>query len=206
MKTILVTGLSLVGIALASTFLTAAKSPTTAVASMPAATTYTVDAVHSAVIFSTTHLNTSRAYGRFNDISGTFTVDMEKPENSKVEIQIKVESIDTAHSGRDDHLRGADFFDVKQFPLATFTSTSVKKSGDKQWSVTGALNLHGVKKEITIPLELTGEGKGQKGEALIGFHGTFQIKRTDFGMKFMTNALGDTIDLTVSVEAAVAAK
>jgi len=206
MKTILVSSLALVGVALASTLLTAAKAPNRVVASIPAATSYTVDTVHSAVIFSTTHLNTSRAYGRFNDIAGTFTVDMEKPENSKVDIQIKVESVDTAHGGRDDHLKGPDFFDVKQFPMATFTSTSVKKTADKKWSVTGPLSLHGVKKDVTIPLEFTGEGKGRNGEALIGFHGTFQIRRSDFGMKFMPDMLGDAIDLTVSVEAAAEAK
>jgi polyisoprenoid-binding protein YceI len=204
MKTILVSSLALVGIALAGSFLASAKSPAPAALPAVAAATYTVDTVHSAVIFSTTHLNTSRAYGRFNDITGTFTVDTEKPENSKVEIQIKVESIDTAHSGRDDHLRGPDFFDVKQFPLATFTSSSVEKTAEKKWKVTGMLNLHGVKKEVTIPLEHTGEGKGREGEALIGFHGTFQIKRSDFGMKYGAGMLGDVVDMTVSVEAAAA--
>ena len=205
MRTILASVITLVGIALAGTFLSAAKSPTLAVAPLAAATTYTVDTVHSAVIFSTTHMNTSRAYGRFNDITGTFTIDMEKPETSKVEIEIKVESVDTANSGRDDHLRGPDFFDVKEFPMATFASSSVKKIDDKKWNVTGPLNLHGVKKDVTIALELTGEGKGREGEALIGFHGTFQIKRSDFGIKYGLGMLGDTVDLIVSVEAVAAA-
>ncbi len=205
MRTILASVITLVGIALAGTFLSAAKSPTVVVAAPAAATTYTVDTVHSAVIFSTTHMNTSRAYGRFNDITGTFTIDMEKPETSKVEIEIKVESVDTANSGRDDHLRGPDFFDVKEFPMATFASSSVKKIDDKKWNVTGPLNLHGVKKDVTIALELTGEGKGREGEALIGFHGTFQIKRSDFGIKYGLGMLGDTVDLIVSVEAVAAA-
>lgn len=201
MKTFLVPALSIAALALAASSLVAARTPA-AISAAPAAVTYKVDPVHSAVIFSTTHLNTSRSYGRFNDIHGSITVDADKPENSKVEFQIKVESIDTGNSGRDDHLRGPDFFDVKQFPMATFASSSVKKTGDKTWSVTGSLAIHGVKKEVTIPMEHVGSGKGREGEALIGFHGTLTIDRNDFGVSYGKGMLGDKVDIVVSVEAA----
>lgn len=201
MKNVIVPVLSIAALALASSTLVSARAPAAAAAA-PAAVTYEVDAVHSAAIFSLTHLNTSRSYGRFNDLHGTITVDAEKPESSKVEFQIKVESIDTGNSGRDDHLRGPDFFDVKQFPLATFTSSSVKKTGDKTWSVTGSLSLHGVKKEITIPIEQVGSGKGREGQALIGFHGAFSIDRNDYGVSYGKGMLGDKVDLVISVEAA----
>ncbi|MCY2961708.1 MAG: YceI family protein [Planctomycetota bacterium] len=204
MKHILVPTLTIAALALAGLTLTSATPPASAAAvSAPAASgSYTVDPVHSTVIFSTTHMNTSRSYGRFNAISGTFAVDMAKPEASKVEIQIDVNSIDTANKDRDAHLLGPDFFDAKQFPVATFQSTSVKKSGEKTWSVTGTLALHCVKKEVTIPLEMTGTGKGREGEALIGFHGTFSIQRADYGIQYGKGMLGDKVDLIVSVEAA----
>lgn len=206
MQKILVPTLSLAALALAGLTLTAANAPAPLVAPAPsaAAAVYTVDAVHSTVIFSVMHMNTGRSYGRFNDVQGTFTVDTAKPEASKVEITIKADSIDTANKGRDDHLKSPDFFDVKQFPTATFRSTKVEKKGDKNWSVTGELALHGVKKEVTIPLELTGEGKGRNGEALIGFHGTFSIQRSAYGMEYGKGNLGDQVDLIVSVEAAAA--
>lgn len=206
MKTILLPALTVAALALFGFTLTSAANPS-APAPAPAvaaATTYTVDPVHSTVLFSTMHLGTSRSYGRFNEFSGTFTVDAAKPEASKVEIQIQMASVDTANKGRDDHLRGPDFFDVKQFPVATFQSSTVKKTGDKTWAVTGNLGLHGVKKEVTIALEETGQGKGREGEALIGFHGTFPIQRSDFGIVYGKGMLGDQVDLIVSVEAAAA--
>ncbi len=208
MKTILVPALSLAALALAGFALTAAKAPAAPATVSPVAApvaeakTYTIDSVHSTVIFSTMHMETARFYGRFNDFSGTITFDEAAPEKSKVEISIKTTTVDTANKGRDDHLRGADFFDVQQFPAATFNSTSVKKAEGKNWAVTGTLTFHGVKKEITLQLEKTGAGKGRKGESLIGFHGTFSIQRGDFGIEYGKGMLGEQVDLILSIEAA----
>lgn len=204
MKTFLVPALSLAALALAGFALTAAKSPSAAAttASVPAAKTYKIDAVHSSVIFSTMHMNTSRFYGRFNDISGSITVDEAEPQKSKVEITIQTTSVDTANKGRDDHLRSPDFFDVKQFPTATFTSTGVKPGEGKYLTVAGTLNFHGVKKDITLQLEKTGTGEGKGGESLIGYHGKFSIVRSDFGMEYGKGSLGEEVELIISVEAA----
>ncbi len=203
MNKILIPTLSLAALALAGFTLTSAKTPVAVTAPADVSGSYKIDSVHSTVLFSTTHLNTSRSYGRFNDIAGSFTLDAAKPEASKVEIQIQTASIDTNNKGRDDHLRGPDFFDVKQFPVATFQSKTVKKA-DKNWEVTGTLALHGVKKDVTIALEETGQGKGREGEALIGFHGTFTITRADFGIEYGKGMLGDKVDMIVSIEAAAA--
>ncbi len=201
---IISTTLPLAGLVLAGLSLTAANWTSSPPAIAPAAVpvTYTVDSVHSSTVFSTTHLGVSRFYGRFNKVGGTFTVDSDKPENSKVSIEIDIGSIDSNHKGRDDHLRGPDFFDVKQFPTATFESKTVTKAGDKNWKVVGDLTLHGTTKSVTIPMEQTGTGKGREGEALIGFHGTFKINRSDYGIQFMKGGLGEEVTLIVSVEAA----
>lgn len=204
MKTFLVPALSLAALALAGFALTAAKSPATTVSAAPAAEakTYTIDAVHSSVLFSTMHMNTARFYGRFNEFSGTITVDEAAPEKSKVEITIQTSSVDTANKGRDDHLRSPDFFDVKQFPTATFTSTGVKQGEGKNLTVAGTLNFHGVKKDITVQLEKTGAGEGKGGVALIGYHAKFSIQRGDFGMEYGKGSLGEQVEIIVSIEAA----
>jgi polyisoprenoid-binding protein YceI len=162
--------------------------------------TYAVDSVHSTVIFRVKHLGVSYAYGRFDEISGSVTLDAEKPESSKVKLEVKTASIDTGNGKRDGHLKSPDFFDAKQFATATFTSKTVKAAGDKKYSVSGELNLHGVTKPVTVEMEIVGKGKGMEGEDLAGFYGTFTIKRSDFGMKFMTDKLGDDIVVTVSLE------
>jgi polyisoprenoid-binding protein YceI len=161
--------------------------------------TFAIDTVHSTILFRIQHMGVSWSYGRFNDFSGTVVVDKEKPANSKVEITIKTESIDTGNEMRDGHLRSADFFDAKQFGTATFTSKSVKPAGDKKATIAGDLSLHGVTKPVTLEAEETGRADSDKG-TVAGYHGTFTIRRSDFGMNYGPGALGDEVFVTVSLE------
>ena len=137
-----------------------------------------------------------------SEISGTVRFDADQPTQSSLEITIKTASIDTANKKRDQHLRGPDFFDAKQFPVMTFKSKSVKKTGDKTYSMTGELMAKGVKKTITVPVEHTGTGQGRGGKTLVGALSTFKIKRSDYGIDYMLGGLSDEVELIVSIEAA----
>lgn len=70
---------------------------------------------------------------------------------------INTNSVDTNHAERDKHLRSGEFLNVAKFPQATFTSTEVKKEGDKL-NITGNLTLNGVTKPVTLDAKLLGQG------------------------------------------------
>lgn len=165
---------------------------------------YNIDTSHSAVIFRAKHMGVSYNYGRFNDFSGTITLDETEVSNSLVELEVKTASIDTANTKRDQHLRSPDFFNAKQFPVITFKSTDVKAKPGKEnmLEVVGDLQLHGVKKSITVDVELTGNGSSPQAGELIGYETTFALKRSDYGMNFGMQAVSDDIRITVSLEAA----
>ena len=163
------------------------------------AATFKVDAVHSSVMFRVKHANTSFAYGRFNDISGSFTLDEANSGASAFDFSVKVDSIDTASAARDGHLKGTDFFNSKQFPTITFKSKKVSSTAKGIYDVDGDLTLHGVTKPIAIKIEHTGTSQ-MKGATIAGIETTFKIKRSDFGMKNMLNMLGDEVTITVSSE------
>jgi polyisoprenoid-binding protein YceI len=172
--------------------------------SQNAAKTYQIDATHSAVIFRAKHLGVTYNYGRFNEFSGNITMDETDVSKSKVELEVKTASVDTANAKRDQHLRSPDFFNAKQFPVITFKSTEVsaKAGQENMLEVTGDFDLHGVKKSITVDVELTGKANvTQKGE-LIGLETTFTIKRSGYGMNFGIPGVSDDIRITVSIEAA----
>ena len=160
------------------------------------ADTYSVDASHTAVIFSISHLGYSYTYGRFNKCAGQFVLD---GANSKFELAIDASSLDTNDAKRDEHLRSADFFNVKQFPSITFQSTKVEQNGDS-YNMTGNLAMHGVTRQVTLPVKMLGQGKGPYGNYRSGFMSQFQIKRSDFGMQLMLPAVGDEVALSVSFE------
>lgn len=161
---------------------------------------YEIDAVHSAVIFRVQHFNAGFTYGRFNGFKGTFAWDAEKPEACNVEITVDAASVDTNDKKRDDHLRTPDFLDVAKFPTITFKSTAVKKVGDTQFDVTGTLTLHGVTKSLTVRMDKTGEAKDAWGAYRMGFEGTIQVKRSEYGIVALPGGVGDDIRLTIAIE------
>lgn len=198
MKLIAASSLVLLAAGLAA-FAPANPAPTAEVAPA-AANSYDVDSVHSFVNFRCKHFNTSFAYGRFDKVSGTISWDSSKPEAGSLNIEVATDSVSTGNIKRDGHLKSGDFFNASEFPKATFKSKSFTKTGENTFDVKGDFTLRGTTKEITVKLEKTGEGKGQAGP-IIGFETTFTIDRIDFGVKYMPDALGKEVRITVALEA-----
>jgi polyisoprenoid-binding protein YceI len=161
---------------------------------------YTIDAVHSGVSFQISHVGLAYIHGRFDDFSGNFTIDTSDPSKSAFSLSIKSESVDTNNSKRDDHLRSPDFFNVKQFPTISFTSTSVKPI-DGGYEVTGELTIHGATKPVTFSLKGGASAELPKGVSRTGFS-TSQIvvKRSDFGVGKPMPILGDEVYVSISFE------
>jgi len=164
-----------------------------------AADPFEVDPVHSSVLFRVKHMNVSYSYGRFDSVTGKFLIDEQDPSKSSFDLTINAESIDTANVMRDRHLKGPDFFNSKQFPTITFKSKSVSKV-PAGYAVSGDLTLKGVTKPAEVVVNVTGTGKGMKGESLTGVEGSLVLKRSDFGMTYMVGALADEVRVTASLE------
>jgi polyisoprenoid-binding protein YceI len=168
-----------------------------------AANTYEIDTAHSMILFRAKHNGVSYNYGRFNEFTGELMIDETDISKSAVEFEVKTASVDTANEKRDQHLRSSDFFSAKQFPVITFKSTkvSMKEGKEDTLEITGDLELLGVKKSITVDVEITGKAKGRQGESLMGFESVFMIKRSEFGMTFGAGTVSDDIRLIVTIEA-----
>jgi polyisoprenoid-binding protein YceI len=167
---------------------------------LPPADTYQVDTVHSSMVFRVKHMGAANFYGRFNAISGNFMLDDDPAKNS-FQITIQTESVDTANAKRDQHLKSPDFFNAKQFPTITFKSSQSKKTGDNTFDVTGDLTLHGVTKPVTAKITKTGGGN-VRGKQIAGVEAELIFKRSDYGMNFALDSLGDDIFVIVSLEGA----
>lgn len=165
---------------------------------------FAIDNSHTSVIFGVSHLGYSITYGRFNKLSGTFTLDAKGPEASTFQVAIDAASIDTNDAKRDEHLTGPDFFNAGEFPVITFKSTKVaprKTDTGITLEVTGDLTMHGVTKPVTLELQKLGEGPGPGGNDFrTGFSGQAKLKRSDFGMTNMVGPVGDEVAITISIE------
>lgn len=174
-----------------------------------AAAVWKIDTAHSDASFSVRHMMISNVKGHFSKVTGTVDYDGKDLKNLKIDAQIDVASVDTGDKGRDEHLKGADFFDAAKYPTITFKSTKVKSSSKGKFSVTGELTMHGVTKEVTLAVEGPApEIKDQKGGIKTGASATAKINRKDFGLtwnKAMDGGgvmIGEEIPVTIEVEAA----
>jgi polyisoprenoid-binding protein YceI len=166
---------------------------------------YTIDPVHTSAVFSVGHAGLSYTYGFFRQAAGSYILDA-NPANCRFQFSIQTNSLDTNHEKRDEHLRSPDFFNVQQFPTITFESTacSLANTPDESivYQVTGNLTIHGVKRQVTVPLRLLAEGKGPYGDARNGFLCQTELKRSDYDMTNLLedNLVGDAVSITISFE------
>jgi polyisoprenoid-binding protein YceI len=161
--------------------------------------TYAVDAVHSSVIFKVEHAGIAYVFGRFNDVSGSFTINKADAGKSSFTLEIPVDSIDTNNKKRDGHLLSPDFFDVKQYPKITFSSTEVKAI-EGGYAVTGQFTMHGTTKTISLVLRGGKTVEFPKGVQRTGYTTELTLRRTDYGMDRLTTGLGTDIGIVVSLE------
>ena len=172
-----------------------------------AAATYKVDPVHSNILFKIRHAGLAYFYGHFDTFDGTVEIDPNNIENAKFNFTVEVGSVDTNNRSRDNHVRDADFFNARQYPKATFKSTSVKELSDGVYELNGTFDFHGVTNPVTARLTEVTMGQ-QQGKDAMGFHAVFTINRSEFGINKYVNPeapesgpLGDKVEITVSIEA-----
>ncbi|MCA9188707.1 MAG: YceI family protein [Pirellulaceae bacterium] len=160
---------------------------------------YGLDPTHTAVSFQVSHLGISWTHGRFNQVEGQFSIDPANPADAMFAMAINADSIDTGNQQRDDHLRSPDYFNTKQFPTISFKSTKAEKV-EEGIQVTGDMTMHGQTKAITFLLKGGKTATFPQGVERMGFSTSLKIKRSDFGMSNMLEAIGDEIFIGISFE------
>jgi len=161
---------------------------------------YTIDPTHSHVLFTIDHLGFAKMVGLFSDFSGNISFDANNGPASKLNVTIKTDSLQTQFAPRDKDLKGADWFNVTEFPEMTFVGSEFAKKDDHTGTVTGKLTLHGVTKPITLTLKGGRTAEFPRGVQRTGYVTEFSIKRSDFGMDKMVGAVGNKITVEFSFE------
>lgn len=180
---------------------------TTATAPETKVSTWNVDPVHSVVEFKVKHMMISNVKGQFTGVSGVLTLDETDVTKSRVEATIDASTINTRDPQRDTHLKSADFLDVEKYPTLTFQSTSVKRTGADEGTVTGELTIHGVTREVVFQVEgPTLPSKDPWGHIRLGLSATTKISRKEFGLTWNAALeaggllVGDEVTITLDVQ------
>jgi 8-hydroxy-5-deazaflavin:NADPH oxidoreductase len=167
--------------------------------------TWTIDPAHSSISFSVRHLMVSKVRGSLGSFSGEIIISSEGTPS--VSAEIAMGSVGTGNDERDARLRSAEFFDVEQYPTATFTSTGVSPDGGGRYVLEGDFTLKGITKPISLALEFSGTSPGMGRGAVAGFEASVVLNRKEFGidinMPLETGGvvLGDKVSVTLDIEA-----
>lgn len=130
--------------------------------------------------------------GSFSGLSADIQFDEKDPSSTRISATIDASTVNTENVKRDQHLKQADYFDVKNFPKITFVSNQVKKQG-LTYLADGELTMKGNVKKLTIPFQFRKQG----GKGI--FEGVFSINRIDFGVGESSMSMSDSVKVTLKV-------
>jgi polyisoprenoid-binding protein YceI len=166
-----------------------------------------IDPDHSVGVFSIRHMTVAFVHGQLNKVSGTVNFDPDDIAGLAVEIEIDTDSIITGIGKRDDHLKSADFFDIKKYPKIIFKSTGSEQAGSGHCRISGDLNIHGIKKSIVMDVNVSGPVKSPFGETTLGLTGKTILNREDFGITWNQPMekggfmVGKDVEVSMDIEA-----
>ncbi|MGH2564230.1 MAG: YceI family protein [Ginsengibacter sp.] len=174
-------------------------------------TKWSIDPMHSEVLFKVKHLVISTVTGSFKKFNGEVISSNNDFTNADIHFIMDVNSIDTNQQQRDAHLKAGDFFDAQKYPEINFESTSFSKKSDDEYKLQGNLTVKGVTKPVELNVEYGGSQKDQMGNIKHGFEVTGKINRKEFGLTYnaLTEtgglALGEDVKLVANIQIAKAA-
>lgn len=152
--------------------------------------------------------------GTANDMSGTFTLDVDNLEASRGNILVEVKSMQTGVASRDNHMIGKDWLDAETYPTITFELSGLQNVqiikddnaiAEIRATAIGTFTMHGESKEITAPVSIkyVKESAATKQRAdgdLAMVSGTFQVALKDFKVKGAGGIVGKKVGEVIQIE------
>lgn len=114
--------------------------------------------------------------GKFGQFDAQLAFDPVKPSRSSARITVDMSSYDLGDPNFNKQVQGKDWFDVADYPNATFVSSSVVSAGDGKYSVTGRLTIHGKTQDVIVPVSVTEQDHTRT------FDGSLPVHRRRFGI------------------------
>jgi polyisoprenoid-binding protein YceI len=129
--------------------------------------------------------------GVFTKFKGDIAFDENNLNASKFDVAVDASSINTGNGMKNKKAKGEKFFDVENYPEIKFVSNKFSKTATG-YEVRGTLDMHGVKKEVTIPFTFVNNT----------FTGSFVVNRLDYNIgpeKGMAGHAGKELTIDISV-------
>jgi polyisoprenoid-binding protein YceI len=168
---------------------------------------WTIDLTHSEIAFKIRHLMIAHIRGAFKTFDANIYTTETDFATAEIDVWIEAASINTGDAKRDEHLRGADFFDAGAHKQISFKANSIEKAdGEGMHDLWGELTIKGITKNIKLQVEFGGILKDPWGKERAGFTITGKINRSDWGLGWNTALdtgglmIGDEVKISCEIE------
>lgn len=168
-------------------------------------TAWQIDRSHSAVNFTISHFFTP-VDGSFDDYQATVNFDPNNLEESRIDVTIPVESVNTRNERRDNHLKSEDFFNASEWSNIRFVSSNIELVGNNQFVAHGELTIRDVTHSFELPFELLGvmDHPMRENTKVAGIVANAELMRTDYGVGVgdwaATAVVGNKVNIRINLE------
>lgn len=165
--------------------------------------TYSLDPVHTRVLFAIEHAGFSRAMGTVSGSTGTLVFDRDDWRSARLDVRVPLQRLDLGDAKWNEAALASNLLDAKRHPDVHFVSTSVEPGEADHGRVCGDLTLRGVTRPVCMEVTLNALKRHPLPpfRRTAGFSATATLSRAEFGMDAWKNVIGDTVELRIEAEA-----
>ncbi len=171
---------------------------------VPPAGKWEFDKAHTTFSFVARHMLT-KVRGQFPEYEGSVEI-AEKPEDSKIVVELNAAALTTGNEMRDGHLNSGDFFLTEKYPVIRFESTGIRIGEGNEFEIDGNLTIKDITKPITFKAEFLGWGPGMRESTMAAFSAKTTVERADWDLTWNMSVetggwlVGKKVDLEIDAE------
>ena len=162
---------------------------------------YFVDPTHAYINFQYNHLGLSNPVLQFDEFEMAMDLDSAEPTNTKVNVEIKTDSVDTGSEIWHEHITGEKWFDAAKNPTITFNSSELAANDDGTYDLTGDLTIKDVTKPVVLKVTVNAAMLHPRSKKpVVGISAVGGLKRSDWELGANAPFVSDEVKLEIQAE------
>ncbi|RNF86014.1 YceI family protein [Montanilutibacter psychrotolerans] len=164
---------------------------------------WSLDPVHTRVLFTVSHAGFSNALGTISGSTGTLHFDRDHWQGARLEVTVPLTRLDLGDAGWNTAVLAGNLLDGERHPVARFVSTKVEAVDADHARACGELSLHGVTRPLCMDVTLNALKRHPLPpfRRTAGFTATATLSRAEFGIDAWKSVIGDEVQLRIEAEA-----
>ena len=162
---------------------------------------YFVDPTHAYINFQYNHLGLSNPVLQFDEFKMAMDLDVANPTNTKVNLEIVTDSVDTGSEIWHEHITGDKWFDSANNPTITFDSSELAANADGTYDLTGNLTIKEVTKPVVLKVTVNAAMLHPRSKKpVVGISAVGGLKRSDWDLGANAPFVSDEVKLEIQAE------